>query len=87
MQSIFNACFDNEKSYLLFSGRLRPLRRDKDGWDVRCDLIKICNAFHKNISILRSKMIKYNLLFDEIKRYTPLAYSRPVYPCLTAFWG
>lgn len=55
--------------------------------NVRCDLIKICNAFHKNISILRSKMIKYNLLFDEIKRYTPLAYSRPVYPCLTAFWG
>ncbi|MCW0342787.1 hypothetical protein NB703_000880 [Pantoea ananatis] len=63
------------------------VRSGRSRRDVRCYLIKICNAFDKNISILRSKMIKYNLLFDEIKRCVPLAYYRPVYPCLRALWG
>ena len=35
----------------------------------KCDLVKNYDAFHKIISILQLKMIKYNLLFVAFSRY------------------
>ncbi len=63
------------------------MRTGRAGRVGKCDPIKICNAFHKNISILRSKMIKYNLLFDVIKRDTACVYDRPIYPGVMTFLG
>ncbi|MGX0206735.1 hypothetical protein ACUXF8_001259 [Pantoea piersonii] len=36
---------------------------------MKCDLVKNYDAFHKIISILNVKMIKYNLLFVAFSRY------------------
>lgn len=43
---------------------------------MKCDLVKNYDGFHKIISILKLKMIKYNLLFIAFSRYAihnPLA--------------
>jgi|GEM_PF-5015330 hypothetical protein len=36
---------------------------------MKCDLVKNYDGFHKIISILKLKMIKYNLLFIAFSRY------------------
>lgn len=50
---------------------------------LKCDQVKNYDAFHKIISILDSKMIKYNLLFVVFNCYT---FHNPVagFPVLEA---